>query len=93
MCDFRRDPSFGGCQLVRLLVVALLLGTSARALDAQALRITAVEEGTGAVLAGALVDVLDASDAVAAQGVLGADGRRLVAAPYVRSHPSTRSNP
>ncbi|HET7188506.1 MAG TPA: carboxypeptidase-like regulatory domain-containing protein [Gemmatimonadaceae bacterium] len=67
-----------------LALVVLVLG--APMLGAQALRVRATEQSTGRPLAGAIVDVLDASGAVVVQGVLSPDGRRQLplaaAGPY-----------
>lgn len=57
------------------LALALLL---ARPLAAQSLAVQAREEVTGAPLAGAIVDVLDATDRVVVRGILSADGRRTL---------------
>ncbi|MFL5605923.1 MAG: carboxypeptidase regulatory-like domain-containing protein [Gemmatimonadaceae bacterium] len=61
-------------------VVLLVLGAVTRS-DAQTMRVRVTEEITGRPLAGSLIDVLDAKDAVAVQGVLSSDGARQLALP------------
>lgn len=62
------------CRMLGRALVALALAVPA--LGAQSLRVRATEDETDRPLAGALVDVLDASDRVVAQGILSPDGRR-----------------
>lgn len=59
------------------ILVALVL--AAPALGAQSLRVRVTEEQSGRPLSGAIVDVLDSSGRVVAQGVLSPDGRRQLA--------------
>src|SRR5438309_346064 len=61
-------------------VVLLVLGAVTHS-DAQTMRVRVTEEITGRPLAGSLIDVLDAKDAVAVQGVLSSDGARQLALP------------
>jgi hypothetical protein len=70
----RRALAAGGALALALLLAPFL----ARPLAAQSLAVQAREEGTGAPLAGAIVDVLDATDRVVVRGILSADGRRTL---------------
>jgi hypothetical protein len=61
-------------------VALLSLGAATRA-HAQSMRVRVTEEITGRPLAGSLIEVLDARDAVAAQGVLSSEGTRQLVLP------------
>ena len=61
-------------------VTLFVLGTALCA-HAQSMRVRVTEETTGRPLAGSLVDVLDAKDAVAVQGVLSSEGTRQLLLP------------
>jgi len=60
-----------------LALPAMLVGAHGLA-GAQALRVRVTEEQSGQPLAGAIVEALDTANAVASQGVLSSDGRRLL---------------
>jgi hypothetical protein len=66
---------------VTAAAVALFAVVAAAHAHAQALRVRVTEESTGRPLAGSLVEVLDAQDAVAAQGVLSSEGTRQLILP------------
>jgi hypothetical protein len=68
-------------RLLRTIATAAGLIAHAAPLRAQALRVRAIGEATGAPLGGAIADVLDARDAVAAQALLDPAGRRLLPLP------------
>jgi hypothetical protein len=62
---------------VALLATMLLLAAPGRA-RGQSLRVRVTEEQTRRPLAGAIVDVLDTANVVVSQGVLSAEGRRVM---------------
>ena len=68
--------------LLRLAAVcAALTALRASTLRAQALRLIVTEEASARPVAGAVAEVLDSSGTVLTQGILSADGRRVLALP------------
>ena len=73
--------------LLRLAVACVALTSlPSSTLHAQALRLTVTEEGSARPVAGGVADVLDGAGNVVVQGILGADGRRVLALPAGRGY-------